>query len=156
MVGTISRGNPAYYEDGAWCDSADGIYIDGGTGIRVLRWTTRHAREEHRASFRAVTASMTLRPSTTSTCRTRGLTLTFRPPLPQTESIDFGGGVCHLYLRPGRASLLRYAEIAGRPRGPLAELAELAARVRARGDVSGVVLERSAASLAGRAADRLI
>lgn len=34
---TISRGNPAYYEDGAWCDCADGIYIDGGTGIRVLR-----------------------------------------------------------------------------------------------------------------------
>lgn len=34
---TISRGNPAYYEDGTWCDCADGIYIDGGTGIRVLR-----------------------------------------------------------------------------------------------------------------------
>ncbi|CAI9399844.1 right-handed parallel beta-helix repeat-containing protein [Nocardioides sp. T2.26MG-1] len=33
----VSRGNPAYYEDGAWCDCADGIYIDGGTGIRVLR-----------------------------------------------------------------------------------------------------------------------
>jgi len=33
----ISRGNPAYYEDGGWCDCADGIYIDGGTGIRVER-----------------------------------------------------------------------------------------------------------------------
>ena len=33
----ISRGNPAYYEDGGWCDCADGIYIDGGTDIRVER-----------------------------------------------------------------------------------------------------------------------
>ncbi|HEY1133055.1 MAG TPA: hypothetical protein VGE77_00630 [Nocardioides sp.] len=139
----------AYY---CYCDGQDlDQRIVQARGVR-LSWTTRHARGEHRASFRAATASMSLRPSTTSTCRTRGRTLTFRPPLPQTESIDFGGGVCHLYLRPGRASLLRYAEIAGRPRGSLAELAE---RVRARGDVSGVVLERGAASLAGHAADRL-
>lgn len=33
----ISRGNPAYFEDGGWCNCADGIYIDGATGIRVLR-----------------------------------------------------------------------------------------------------------------------
>jgi hypothetical protein len=33
----ISRGNPAYYEGGGWCDCADGIYIDGGRGIRVER-----------------------------------------------------------------------------------------------------------------------
>ena len=33
----ISRGNPAYYEGGGWCDCADGIYVDGGTHIRVLR-----------------------------------------------------------------------------------------------------------------------
>jgi Right handed beta helix region len=33
----ISRGNPAYFEDGGWCNCADGIYIDGGTGIRVER-----------------------------------------------------------------------------------------------------------------------
>ena len=33
----ISRGNPAYFEDGGWCNCADGIYIDGGTGIRVVR-----------------------------------------------------------------------------------------------------------------------
>ena len=33
----VSRGNPAYYEDGGWCDCADGIYIDGGTSIRVER-----------------------------------------------------------------------------------------------------------------------
>jgi hypothetical protein len=30
-----SQGNPAYWEDGSWCDCADGIYIDGGTRIRV-------------------------------------------------------------------------------------------------------------------------
>jgi hypothetical protein len=33
----ISRGNPAYYEGGGWCNCADGIYIDGGTHIRVVR-----------------------------------------------------------------------------------------------------------------------
>ena len=33
----ISRGNPAYCEDGGWCNCADGIYIDGGSGIRVER-----------------------------------------------------------------------------------------------------------------------
>ncbi|HEU4675056.1 MAG TPA: right-handed parallel beta-helix repeat-containing protein [Motilibacteraceae bacterium] len=32
-----SRGNPAYWEDGSWCDCADGIYIDGGSHIRVAR-----------------------------------------------------------------------------------------------------------------------
>jgi hypothetical protein len=31
----ISEGNPAYYEDGSWCNCADGIYVDGGTAIRV-------------------------------------------------------------------------------------------------------------------------
>jgi hypothetical protein len=33
----ISRGNPAYYEGGGWCDCADGIYIDGGASIQVMR-----------------------------------------------------------------------------------------------------------------------
>jgi hypothetical protein len=33
----ISRGNPAYFEDGGWCNCADGIYIDGGADIRVVR-----------------------------------------------------------------------------------------------------------------------
>ena len=31
----ISEGNPAYYEDGAWCNCADGIYIDGGRSIKI-------------------------------------------------------------------------------------------------------------------------
>ena len=35
VAGVVSRGNPAYWEDGAWCNCADGIYVDGGTGIVV-------------------------------------------------------------------------------------------------------------------------
>ncbi|MGI8880942.1 MAG: DUF5123 domain-containing protein [Jatrophihabitans sp.] len=30
-----SQGNPAYYEDGGYCNCADGIYVDGGTRIVV-------------------------------------------------------------------------------------------------------------------------
>jgi hypothetical protein len=30
-----SQGNPAYWEDGSWCDCADGIYVDGGTHIVI-------------------------------------------------------------------------------------------------------------------------
>ena len=33
----VSRGNPSYFEDGSWCNCADGVYVDGGTHIRVLR-----------------------------------------------------------------------------------------------------------------------
>ncbi len=29
-----SRGNPAYWDDG-WCNCADGIYVDGGTRIKI-------------------------------------------------------------------------------------------------------------------------
>jgi hypothetical protein len=36
---TISKGNPSYYEDGDWCNCADGIYVDGGTAIRIERNT---------------------------------------------------------------------------------------------------------------------
>lgn len=35
----ISKGNPSYYEDGGWCNCADGIYVDGGTKIRIERNT---------------------------------------------------------------------------------------------------------------------
>jgi hypothetical protein len=31
----ISEDNPAYWEDGGWCNCADGIYIDGGKSIVV-------------------------------------------------------------------------------------------------------------------------
>lgn len=30
-----SAGNPAYYDDGSYCDCADGIYVDGGTHIVI-------------------------------------------------------------------------------------------------------------------------
>ncbi len=30
-----SRGNPAYWENGSWCNCADGIYVDGGTHIDI-------------------------------------------------------------------------------------------------------------------------
>jgi hypothetical protein len=31
----ISAGNPAYWEDGEWCNCADGIYVDGGGDIAI-------------------------------------------------------------------------------------------------------------------------
>jgi hypothetical protein len=31
----ISEGNPAYWEDGSWCNCADGIYVDGGADIAI-------------------------------------------------------------------------------------------------------------------------
>jgi hypothetical protein len=31
----ISEGNPAYWEDGSWCNCADGIYVDGGADITI-------------------------------------------------------------------------------------------------------------------------
>jgi hypothetical protein len=30
-----SRGNPAYWQDGQWCNCADGIYVDGGAYITI-------------------------------------------------------------------------------------------------------------------------
>jgi hypothetical protein len=30
-----SQGNPAYYQDGTWCNCADGIYVDGATHINI-------------------------------------------------------------------------------------------------------------------------
>jgi Right handed beta helix region len=35
VTNIVSKGNPAYYEDGGWCDCADGIYVDGGTQIVI-------------------------------------------------------------------------------------------------------------------------
>lgn len=135
-----------------YCDGQDlDLRIAQARGVR-LSWTTPHDRSRGETAYRAVTASTALVRSRTSTCTSHGRTLSFRPPIPQTESIDFGGGVCHVYLRPGRASLLRYAEIAVRPR---TTLAQLAARLRARHTVSAVRLERGVATLAGRVADRL-
>ncbi|MFF9410570.1 hypothetical protein ACF1B0_34345 [Streptomyces anandii] len=39
----VSAGNPAYWSDGAWCDCADGVYVDGGTHITVAGNTVRAA-----------------------------------------------------------------------------------------------------------------
>ncbi len=39
----VSRGNPSYWEDGAWCNCADGIYIDGGRSITVTNNVIRRA-----------------------------------------------------------------------------------------------------------------
>jgi len=33
----ISEGNPSYYEDGEWCNCADGIYVDGGLSIEITK-----------------------------------------------------------------------------------------------------------------------
>jgi hypothetical protein len=30
-----SQGNPAYYQDGVWCNCADGIYVDGATHVVI-------------------------------------------------------------------------------------------------------------------------
>jgi hypothetical protein len=30
-----SQGNPAYYEEGSWCNCADGIYVDGATHVNI-------------------------------------------------------------------------------------------------------------------------
>jgi hypothetical protein len=35
VSGIRSKGNPAYSENGGWCNCADGIYVDGGTRIRI-------------------------------------------------------------------------------------------------------------------------
>lgn len=40
VVNIKSEGNPAYWSDGAWCNCADGIYVDGGTHIAITGNTT--------------------------------------------------------------------------------------------------------------------
>jgi hypothetical protein len=39
----VSKGNPSYWEDGGWCNCADGIYIDGGGSIEVKDNTVERA-----------------------------------------------------------------------------------------------------------------
>ena len=43
VTGVVSKGNPAYWEDGEWCNCADGIYVDGGAHISIRRNTVRRA-----------------------------------------------------------------------------------------------------------------
>jgi hypothetical protein len=39
----VSKGNPSYWEDGGWCNCADGMYIDGGRSIEVRDNTVKRA-----------------------------------------------------------------------------------------------------------------
>ncbi|GAA1797376.1 hypothetical protein GCM10009795_048480 [Nocardioides hankookensis] len=122
----------AYY---CYCDGQDlDVRVVQARGVR-LSWTTPHRKGPDAATSRAVRRSVGLVRSDRSTCRSRGRTVTFRPPVPQTESIDFYSDRCHLYLRPGRASLLRYAEI---ELDPPITLDERADRLRARKSVTEV------------------
>ena len=121
-----------------YCDGQDlDVWTVQARGVR-LGWTTPHRKGPDAATSRAVRRSVGLVHSDRSTCRARGLTVTFRPPIPQTESIDSYRDRCHLYLRPGRASLLRYAEIEPRPSLTLAERAD---RLRSRRSVTDVRYE---------------
>ena len=43
VTGIVSEGNPAYWEDGQWCNCADGIYVDGGESIAIDRNTVTRA-----------------------------------------------------------------------------------------------------------------
>jgi len=60
----ISEGNPAYWEDGSWCNCADGIYVDGGKHIQVRKNTVTRSdigievgAENHRGHTNAVAIS---------------------------------------------------------------------------------------------------
>lgn len=120
-------------------------------GVR-LQWAVAAGQAEAEADALAVVAaSVAVVEDDHATCRGRGLTARYVPPLPQTETVESGGGRCYLYLRP-RESLQRYAEVVVSPRGSLAEQAE---RLRGARSVSGIVLEPGAARLDGAPADRL-
>jgi hypothetical protein len=134
----------------------DGQELDYRTvqarGVR-LTWITPHGKQARREpAYDAVVSTMALVRSDRSTCHSRGRTALYRPPVPQTESIDFDGARCHLYLRPGRGSLHRYAEVELRPSLSLAERAE---RLRRNTHVASVRYEPAAALLRGQPADRL-
>ena len=150
VFGTQTGERLDYY---CYCDGQELDYRVGqARGVR-LTWITPHGRRAHREpAYDAVTASMALVRSDRSTCHSRGRTALFRPPIPQTQSIDFYGDRCHVYLRPGRASLHRYAEIELRPAVTLPEQAE---RLRRSEHVVSVRYEPGAATLAGQQADRL-
>lgn len=135
-----------------YCDGQDlDEHIAQARGVRV-HWTTPHGKDPRADDFDAVRASLALIRSRRSTCTWHGRTATYRPPLPQTESIDNYQGRCHIYLQPGRNSLQRYAEIAPAPRHGTEQLAT---SLRHRPRVSRVRLERGAATLDGQRADRL-
>ncbi|GAA4377626.1 hypothetical protein [Nocardioides caricicola] len=109
-----------------YCDGQrlDYLVLQAG-GVR-LTWISPHGRPAGADDLAAVTDSLALLRSDRSICSARGLdrAASYAPPVPQTESVDGSGGGCHLYLRPGRGSLQRYAEIVPEPRRTLGQLAE--------------------------------
>ncbi|MFC4783071.1 hypothetical protein ACT8ZV_01255 [Nocardioides sp. MAHUQ-72] len=121
-------------------------------GVR-LAWTTPHGRSTREGDYARVTASVSLVHTRVRTCAGHGRTAVFRAPIPQTESIDSFGGLCWIYLQPGRGSLQRRAEVVPAPRRTLAQLADTLRRKHRH--VHGVRLEQGVARLDGRPADRL-
>jgi len=65
----ISEGNPAYWEDGAWCNCADGIYVDGGAAITI-------ADNQVDASDIGIEVASEWRQGRTNAIRIRGNTVT--------------------------------------------------------------------------------
>lgn len=120
-------------------------------GVR-LSWSVAAGDSDAQADVLAtVIGSLAVVEDDLATCSSRGLTVRYLPPLPQTETIDSSPGDCYLYLRP-RESLQRHAEVRV---SPATSLTDLAARLERDTTVSDVVLERGAAHLDGAPADRL-
>lgn len=139
----------------AYAPFNDGLPLDvrvlQADGVR-LHWAVAAGRAEAEADALAtIASSVAVVEDDRATCTGRGVTALYLPPLPQTETVESGGGRCYLYLRP-RESLQRYAEVVLSPRDSLAEQAD---RLRGAKNVSGIVLEPGAAQLDGRPADRL-
>lgn len=136
-----------------YCDGQDlDERVVQARGVRV-HWTTPHGKDPREDEFDAVRAGLSLRRSAVSTCGSAGRTATFRPPVPQTESIDVFEGRCHLYLQPGRGSLQRMAEVVPMPSRTLETTA--AGLERRKRFVHDVRLEHDVTMLDGKSADRL-
>jgi len=43
ITAIVSEGNPSYFEDGQWCNCADGVYVDGGKSIAIDHNTVTRA-----------------------------------------------------------------------------------------------------------------
>lgn len=149
VFGEIHGERLTYY---CYCDGQDlDQYVLAAQGV-VLSWSTPHGKGPTADEIAAVTSGLALVRSRVSTCTVDGVTARFRPPIPQTESIDVYRRSCHLYLRPGRNSLQRYAAIVPSPRR---DIDEVAASWRARKRISGVRIARDGGRLDGQPADRL-
>jgi hypothetical protein len=138
-----------------WPSSNDGLPLDNlalqADGVR-LSWHTPRGRSDRWADQLAgVTASLAVVETEQDTCTADGRTATYTVPRPQAAAVEDYDDRCYLYLRP-RDSLLRYAEIDPLPRR---SAEELASSLPGRKHVVAVALERDAATLMGRSADRL-